>query len=117
MSDEANFGYLARECAEAVPANLSGIRPVEYKVLVRPDKVEERTKGGLYMPDTTAEKEQFAVTMGVLVAKSPQAFTDLPDVAVGARVVFDRYAAKKVTGRDGAEYWIMKDSNIAAEMK
>ena len=48
--------------------NQSGIIPTGGHLLVLPDKVEERTAGGLYIPDTTREKEQQAATVGKLIA-------------------------------------------------
>ena len=55
--------------------NTSGLEPTEYNVLVKPDKVEEKTKTGIYVPDMVREKEQAAAQRGVIVAMSPLAFT------------------------------------------
>lgn len=99
--------------------NPSGIRPLEYNVLVRPREIEEKTKGGLYLPDEHREREQFAQTEGEIVAMSPLAFnydTDAERPAIGARVMFFKYQATEVRGRDGGRYWLMKDKAIAAEM-
>lgn len=100
--------------------NNSGISPVEYNVLVKPQKVEEKTKGGLFLPDDTREREQFGQMEGVLTAISPGAFTynyegwpdwaDLP--RAGQRVVFSRYQATEIKGDDGEIYWLMKDKAI-----
>jgi len=104
--------------------NQSGIRPMEYNVIVKPDEVEATTKGGLIIPPSKIEKDEFARTEGTLVAASPMAFVhgDWPTDAdhlkprVGDRVVFSRYQATEVTGRDGAKYWLMKDRAIAGVM-
>ena len=101
--------------------NTSGIRPVEYYVLVLPQEVETRTKGGLLIPDETKEREEFAQIEGVLVAMSPMAFAfaDWPKERahekpkIGARVIFRRYDATELTGRDGRKYWLMKDRSIS----
>lgn len=103
----------------------SGIDPVEYNVLVKPKQVEEKTAGGLFIPDDTKEREQYAMTEGVLVAASPAAFTfnyeGWPDEGrvpqVGDRVLFARYQATEVKGVDGDTYWLMKDKSIAGVMK
>lgn len=103
--------------------NNSGIRPLEYNVLVLPHEVEEKTTGGLYIPQDTREKEQFGQMEGVIVAMSPLAFNydeypagyALPEV--GSRVVFPRYQATEIKGRDGKNYWIMKDKSIAGVME
>lgn len=101
--------------------NKSGIRPLEYFVLVEPRQVEEKTSGGLYIPESTKEREQFGQTEGVLVDMSPMAF-NFDDTAmkckpgIGARVMFSKYQATEVRGQDGKTYWLMKDKAIAAEI-
>lgn len=103
--------------------NTSGIQPVEYNVLVKPKIVEEKTAGGIYIPEQRREKEQFAQQEGVLVAVSPLAFTyeewpagsRLP--RVGDQVLFLKYQAEEVKGLDGEKYWLMKDKAIAAIME
>ena len=105
--------------------NASGIRPVQYCVLVKPDEVEKTTKGGIILPDTKVEKDEFQRMEGVLVAASPMAFTfkDWPEDAkglrprVGDRVIFARYNATELTGKDGAKYWLMKDEAIVGVME
>lgn len=96
----------------------SGIRPLEYKVLVKPKIVEEKTAGGIYIPDTTKEKEKFAQQEGEVVAIGAIAFTDpdwLDKPKVGDTVLFDKYAGgKPVEGRDGEEYRLINDKEIMA---
>lgn len=102
--------------------NTSGIQPMEFNVLVLPSEVEAKTKGGIILADETLEKEQFGRMEGTLVAVSPLAFSfaDWPDPAeqpqVGQTVVFSKYQATEVTGRDGRKYWLMKDKSIAGVM-
>ena len=103
--------------------NNSGIRPMEYNVLVKPVDVEKATKGGLLLPESAIEKEEFGRMEGVLVAASPMAFKfedwpdDVPGPMIGDRVVFSRYQATELTGRDGGKYWMMKDRSIAGVME
>lgn len=99
--------------------NKSGIRPVEYKVLIKPEKVKEKAEDSLIiMPDTVREKEQFSVTKGQVVAVSPMAFTNpewLDPPKVGDTVYFDKYGnGAEVEGADGETYWLMHDKKIAA---
>lgn len=102
--------------------NTSGIRPMEYNVLVLPLDVEEKTTGGIFLPDEVREKEKFGRMEGTLVAKSPMAFAfdEWPDgeekPPIGSRVLFSRYQATEITGRDGKKYWLMKDKSIAGIM-
>ncbi|MEY1555320.1 co-chaperone GroES [Yoonia sp. R2331] len=99
--------------------NSSGIKPMEYNVLVLPKEVETKTAGGIILPDDKLEKDEFARMEGVLVAVSPLAFTyaDWPDASdipkVGQRVLFSRYQATEIRGADGGKYWLMKDKSIA----
>jgi co-chaperonin GroES (HSP10) len=105
---------------QAISTNTSGIRPLDYKILVLPQEVNRKTKGGLILADQTVEKEEFGRKEGILVAKSPMAFKnpDWPDneptPQVGDRVMFSKYQAEQVQGRDGATYWIMNDKSVLA---
>lgn len=102
--------------------NDSGITPVEYKVLVKPKAVEEKTVGGLYIPEDTKQREQYGQVEGTLVAKSPAAFTfnyeGWPDGSaapeIGDKVVFSRYEGNEIKGADGETYWLMADKAIMA---
>jgi co-chaperonin GroES (HSP10) len=103
--------------------NASGIKPMEYNVLVKPSEVEKTTKGGLILADSTVEKEEFGRMEGTLVATSPMAFSFAewpegePKPKIGDRVLFSRYQATELTGRDGGKYWMMKDKSIMGVME
>jgi chaperonin GroES len=99
--------------------NTSGILPTEYKVLIYPKQVDERTKGGIIIPDESKDREQFAQMEGTLVARSPLAFTyddwkSASPPSVGDRVLFAKFAGAKVTGKDGKEYRLVNDKDVAA---
>jgi len=72
------------------------VQPTGHLVLVRLSRVEERTRGGLFLPDTAREVQQKAATSGTLVAIGPQAWLAFGDgtpwAAVGDEVVFPRYS-------------------------
>ena len=55
--------------------NPSGITPTEYKVLIDPIEVEEKTAGGIFIPDEIKDRDQFAQQKGRILATSPLAFT------------------------------------------
>jgi len=103
-----------------ISPNPSGITPIEYNVVVRPEKVAEKTAGGVYMPDDVREKDQYGEYKGVLVAVSPMAFSfeewpeDAPKPNVGNHVAFVRYAGTLVEGNDGEDYRVMKDKDVLA---
>lgn len=103
--------------------NESGIRPLEYNVLISQDIVEEKTAAGLWKPQDTLERDKHAQTLGTLVDVSPMAFTfdDWPDgeprPQPGQRVVFARHAGTFVTGKDGKEYRVVKDKDVVGVME
>lgn len=102
--------------------NESGIYPQEYKVLVMPKQVEEKTQGGVFIPEDTKEREQHGQIEGTLVATAAGAFTfnyegwpsDAPVPSVGDHVVFSRYEGQQIKGKDGKTYWLMADKAIQA---
>jgi len=102
--------------------NPSGINPTEYKVLIQPIVVDEKTKGGIILPDEFKGREQFAQMQGILIAVSPLAFTYADDEAWGGspkpkpgdRVFFAKFAGAPVKGIDGKDYRIVNDRDVAA---
>lgn len=104
----------------AFPSNPSGINPTEFKVVVFPKPVGEKTTGGIIIPEQTRERDQYAALEGELVAVSPLAFTyaewptNAPKPKAGDRVIFAKYSGIKLEGKDGREYRIVNDKDIAA---
>jgi chaperonin GroES len=87
-------------------------RPVHDRVLVRRIDAEEKTAGGIIIPDTAKEKPQ----EGEIVAAGPGARNQqgqfIPiDVKVGDRVLFGKWSGTEVK-IDGQDYLIMKESNL-----
>lgn len=96
--------------------NASGINPVEYKCLVLPLKVEEKTQGGILLPSQIQEQDQLAETKATLVAVGGMAFSDWQGVKpeVGRQVMIAKYAGLLCRGKDGEEYRLVNDKDIAA---
>lgn len=100
--------------------NTSGIDPIEYKVVVRPEKAIEKTKGGIVIPEVVVEKDQHAAMQGTLIAVSPFAFSyeewpkDARKPQPGDRVMWARYSGIIHKGKDGTEYRVMNDKDIMA---
>lgn len=97
--------------------NKSGIWPVEYKILVKPDPVEKISAGGIILTEQTQDKERYSKEEGVIVAIGSIAFTDpnwqvRPEV--GHRIRHDRYDGALVKGKDGEEYRLINDKAIVA---
>jgi chaperonin GroES len=87
-------------------------RPVHDRVLVRRIDAEEKTAGGIIIPDTAKEKPQ----EGEIVAAGPGARNQqgqfIPiDVKVGDRVLFGKWSGTEVK-IDGQDYLIMKESDL-----
>lgn len=98
------------------PPNQSGIRPVEYRILVKPTKVEEVTAGGIIRPPPAREREQMAQADGELMAVGGSAFSDwkAPGDAptIGDRLTFAKYAGIILRGQDGEEYRLLEDKEV-----
>lgn len=99
--------------------NNSGIRPVEFKVLIRQDKIEEVTSGGIVLPGQVTEKEQWAQTRATLVAAGGNAFSDWVGrrPRPGERVIVKQYAGYTVDGKDGEKYQVCNDKDISAVLE
>ena len=92
------------------------IRPLADRVVIKPSAAEEKTKGGIILPDTAKEKP----VIGEIVAVGPGKVTDdgtkvAPEVKVGDKVLYGKYSGTEVT-IDGAEYLIMREADIFAIM-
>ena len=94
--------------------NSSGLHPVEYKVLIKQDAIEEMSEGGIVIAQQTLEKEQWAEVKATLVAVGGNAFSDwLGDKPeAGDRVVVRQYAGYKIKGQDEEEYQVCNDKDI-----
>ncbi|RWR51050.1 co-chaperone GroES [Sinirhodobacter ferrireducens] len=87
-------------------------KPLHDRVLVKRVQSEEKTKGGLIIPDSAKEKP----AEGEIVAVGEGARKDsgeliAPSVKVGDRVLFGKWSGTEVT-LDGTEMLIMKESDI-----
>ena len=87
-------------------------RPLHDRVLIKVLDSEEKTKGGIIIPDTAKEKPQ----EGEVVAVGPGAKTDdgktvKMDVKVGDKVIFGKWSGTEIK-IDNVEYSIMKESDI-----
>jgi chaperonin GroES len=87
-------------------------RPLHDRVVVRRIEEEERTKGGIIIPDTAKEKPQ----QGEIIAVGPGARDEKGvvqplDVKAGDRVLFGKWSGSEVV-IDGEELLVMKESDI-----
>ena len=117
------------EWAAALPpgplVNESGIVPLEFKVLILPDPVEEVTKGGIIVPVEKVTRDEYATTAGTIIACSPAAFSHIDEdewaggtkPKAGDHVIFTKYAGFRHKGKDGKDYLIVKDQDIHARIE
>jgi chaperonin GroES len=85
------------------------IKPLADRVLVEPAQAEEKTAGGIIIPDTAKEKPQ----KGTVVAVGPGKKDEPLTVKVGDEVLYGKYAGTEIT-IDGTNYLIMRESDIGA---
>jgi chaperonin GroES len=90
------------------------INPLGDRIVVKPMEAEEKTKGGIILPDTAKEKP----VEGTIVAAGPGRKSDdgkvvEMEVKVGDKVLYGKYSGTEVT-IDGEEYLIMRESDIFA---
>ncbi len=90
----------------------SKFRPLHDRVVVRRVESEERTKGGIIIPDTAKEKPQEGEIIAVGSGARDESGKLVPlDVKAGDRVLFGKWSGTEVK-IDGTEYLIMKESDI-----
>jgi chaperonin GroES len=98
--------------------NTSGLVPVDLRILVKPDPVEEVTKGGIILADTSKDRAKYAATKATVVAVGANAFREWGDEALkpgpGDRVIFAQYTGAREKGADGDDYVVMNDADVLA---
>ena len=90
------------------------LHPLGDRVVVKPAIAEEKTKGGIILPDTAKEKP----VVGEIIATGPGRKSDEGkviglDIKVGDKVLYGKYSGTETT-IDGQEYLIMRESDIFA---
>ncbi|WP_378943341.1 co-chaperone GroES [Mesorhizobium sp. ANAO-SY3R2] len=90
----------------------SKFRPLHDRVVVRRVESEEKTKGGIIIPDTAKEKPQEGEVIAVGSGARDEAGKLVPlDVKAGDRVLFGKWSGTEVK-LDGEDLLIMKESDI-----
>ena len=88
------------------------VRPLHDRVVVTRIEAEEKSAGGIIIPDTAKEKPQQGEVIAVGPGGRDEAGKLIPiDVQVGDRVLFGKWSGTEVK-IDGDEYLIMKESDI-----
>jgi chaperonin GroES len=85
------------------------IKPLADRVLVEAAQAEQKTAGGIIIPDTAKEKPQKGTVIAVGGGKKDEPMT----VKVGDNVLYGKYAGTEIS-YEGKDYLIMKESDILA---
>ena len=90
------------------------LRPLADRVVVKPIQADEKTKGGIVLPDTAKDKPQ----EGEVIAVGPGRILDngtkvAPEIKVGDRVIYSKYSGSEIK-IEGEEYLIVRESDILA---
>ena len=93
------------------------IRPLQDRILVKRLESEEKTAGGIIIPDTAKEKpmegEVIAVGNGKILQDGQLA---KPDVKAGDRIIFSKYAGSEVK-IEGTEHLILREEDVLGVME
>ncbi|MGE5354590.1 MAG: co-chaperone GroES [Acidobacteriota bacterium] len=93
------------------------IQPLADRVVVKPMAAEEKTKGGIILPDTAKEKPIEGTVVAVGQGKvSEEGKVSALTVKVGDTVLYGKYSGTEVS-IDGEEYLIMRESDIFGIIK
>ncbi len=88
------------------------IRPLHDHIIVRRVKEEEKTKGGIIIPDTAKEKPQEGKVVAVGKGKILKDGKVVPlDVKKGDRILFSKYAGNEIK-IDGEEHLIIREEDV-----
>lgn len=82
-------------------------KPINDRVVVKPAPADEKTKGGIIIPDTAKEKPQ----RGEIIAVGPGKEGNLMTVQVGDIVLYGKYAGQELA-HNGEDYLIMREDDI-----
>ncbi|MGD1007338.1 MAG: co-chaperone GroES [Ignavibacteriaceae bacterium] len=90
------------------------LKPLADRVIIKPSEAEEKTKGGIILPDTAKEKP----IEGTVVAVGPGKVSEdgkqvKLEVKVGDKVLYGKYSGTEVVV-EGEEYLIMRESDVFA---
>jgi chaperonin GroES len=83
------------------------MKPIADRVIVKPAPADEKTKGGIIIPDTAKEKPQ----RGEVIAVGPGKDGNLMTVQVGDIVLYGKYSGQEIS-LDGIDYLIMREDDI-----
>ena len=87
------------------------IRPLGDRILIKRIQEEEKTKGGIIIPDTAKEKPQEGKVVAVGRGKYEDGKLVAPDVKAGDKILFGKYSGSEVK-LDGEEHIVLREDDI-----
>ncbi len=91
------------------------LQPLGDRVIAKPVAKEEKTKSGIYLPDTAKEKPQEGTIVAVGPGKKTEDGKIIPlDVKVGDSVIYAKYGGTEIKV-EGEEYIILRENDILAK--
>ncbi len=90
------------------------LKPLGDRVIVKPKAPEEKTKGGIILPDTAQEKPMEGEVVAIGTGRTDDAGKKVAmDLKVGDKVLYGKYSGTEVKVND-EEYLIMRESDVYA---
>jgi chaperonin GroES len=101
--------FLKSQKINTTMAKKLNVTPLHDRVIVKPAAAEEKTAGGIIIPDTAKEKPQ----RGTVIAAGPGKKDEPVTVKPGNTVLYGKYAGTEIQ-IDGEDFLIMRESDILA---
>ena len=93
------------------------IEPLGDRVVIRPMKEEEKTKGGIILPDTAKEKPQRGTVEAVGPGKMDDKGNRIPmELKKGDKVIYQKYTGTEIKENE-EDYLILRESDVIAKIK
>lgn len=94
------------------------IKPLGDRIVVKPLEAENKSKGGIVLPDSAKEKPQEAKVVAVGKGKVLESGAlQAPEVKVGDKVIFGKYSGNEFITKEGEELLILREEDILAIIK
>jgi len=94
------------------------IKPLGDRIVVKPLEAENKSKGGIVLPDSAKEKPQEAKVVAVGKGKTLEnGSVAAPEVKIGDKVIFGKYSGSEFITKEGEELLILREEDILAIIK
>ena len=91
------------------------LQPLADRLVVKPTEKEEKTKSGIYLPDTAKEKPQEGEVVAVGPGRTTEDGKRIPmDLKVGDKVIYSKYGGSEIK-IDDVEMIILRESDVLAK--